>query len=132
MWSKFARLPLPERILVLRALLSLVWARVIISALPFSMVEKQPRVSLKQGANAAAIVWAVKAVSRYIPGATCLVRALAAQRLLARNGHASELRIGVAKSAEFQAHAWVESGGAVLVGGSDTAYTPIVHWSGAQ
>jgi hypothetical protein len=132
MARKFLALPLVERTLVLRALLTLVWARVTLSALPFALIGKQPRVSREPGADAAAIAWAIRAAARYIPGATCLVRALATQRLLARHGHASELRIGVAKAAQFQAHAWVECGGAVVVGGSDTAYVPIVHWSGAQ
>jgi hypothetical protein len=45
------------------------------------------------------ISWAVRAVSRFIPGASnCLVRALATQALLGRFGYRSELRIGVART----------------------------------
>ena len=46
---------------------------------------------------------------------TCLEQSLALWCLLGRQGIASELRIGVRKSGEkFEAHAWVEYGGATL------------------
>jgi hypothetical protein len=65
------------------------------------------------------LVWAVEAASRRIPGASCLCRALTLQRLLAKNGHESELRIGVAKSDNrFGAHAWLLHNGQVLIGDS--------------
>jgi Fe-S cluster assembly iron-binding protein IscA len=56
---------------------------------------------------------------------------LAAHRLLAEHGHDSDLRIGVAKSgaAGFAAHAWVECGGAVLVGQTDSEYSLLLEWS---
>jgi len=63
--------------------------------------------------------WAVEVASRYLPGAaTCLVRALAAQALLA--GRDSHLRIGVSKGehGRLAAHAWVESEGEIVIGGS--------------
>jgi hypothetical protein len=65
------------------------------------------------------IVWAVGAASRVVPRSTCLVRALAARRLLGRHGHPSELRLGVARGADgaFEAHAWLEQDGRVLIGG---------------
>ena len=63
----------------------------------------------------------VTATSRYIPQATCLTQALTAQVLLGRYGHASNLRIGVARAedGQLQAHAWVESDGQVVIGGSE-------------
>jgi hypothetical protein len=38
--------------------------------------------------------------------------------MLARNGHPAALRIGVAKDGDgtLEAHAWVETGGSVIVG----------------
>jgi Transglutaminase-like superfamily len=65
------------------------------------------------------ISWAVRAVSRFIPGASnCLVRALATQALLGRFGYRSELRIGVRKDPDgsLAAHAWLESAGATVIG----------------
>lgn len=51
-------------------------------------------------------------------GRNCLARALAAELMLGRYGYSSQLKIGVAKtpSGEFEAHAWLESEGRVLIG----------------
>jgi len=44
-------------------------------------------------------------------------QALALQRMLAQRGHASELRVGVAKAGQdFSAHAWLVVGDRVLIG----------------
>ena len=67
------------------------------------------------------VVWAVTVASRYVPGrTTCLSLALTVQGVLARRGHPSRLHIGVVRGAEGQvdAHAWVECGGRVLIGGT--------------
>lgn len=53
---------------------------------------------------------------RYIPGATCLVQAYAAKKVLADYGQASVVRIGVSKKAGFKAHAWLEYQGTVILG----------------
>jgi hypothetical protein len=77
------------------------------------------------------IAWAVAAAARYVPGATCLVQALAAQSMLRRGGYASELHIGVAKGPDrsFGAHAWLRCGGRVVLGGSGLGqYTPLIFW----
>lgn len=68
----------------------------------------------------ARIGWAVRVVSACVPGATCLTQALAAQLLLRAGGHAAALRIGVTRAAAgaLAAHAWVECGDVVVVGGS--------------
>ena len=65
------------------------------------------------------IAWAVTVSSRYIPRATCLVQGLTTQVLLAYEGIPSDLCIGVAKDnpASFEAHAWVEVEGQVVIGG---------------
>jgi hypothetical protein len=63
------------------------------------------------------VTWAITVAARYVPANTCLTRALAASRLLARRGVGSRLQIGVARiDGEFQAHAWVECNGDVIVG----------------
>lgn len=70
---------------------------------------------------AARVGWAVKAAGRGTPGdRLCLVQALAAEVLLGRRGIPAGIRIGVVKdeALKLQAHAWVESGGAVIIGGS--------------
>jgi hypothetical protein len=70
------------------------------------------------------IVNAVEHASVRIPGAEhCLTKAIATHILLARRGHPAELCIGVLPDprSPFPAHAWVESGGVVVIGGADSA-----------
>ena len=76
------------------------------------------------------IVWAGQTAARYTPFSTCLSGALALQRLLSRNGHASTLHIGVARDAsDFVAHAWIERDGTVLIGEDERlAYTTLTRW----
>jgi hypothetical protein len=76
------------------------------------------------------LAWAVNIASRKMPGATCLCRALALQRLLAKHGHGSELKIGVEKdNDQFRAHAWLVHGGHVLIGASQLGkYELLVAW----
>jgi hypothetical protein len=59
----------------------------------------------------------------------CLAKAMTLWFLLARRGIGSNVRIGVAKNADFfRAHAWVEVDGTVLLDGPDVArqYSVIV------
>jgi hypothetical protein len=78
------------------------------------------------------IVWSVNVASRFIPRASCLTQSLAAQILLARHGYPAELRLGVAREgARFDAHAWVESDGRVVIGNANLwRYTLMVNASG--
>jgi hypothetical protein len=75
------------------------------------------------------LAWAVETASRRVPRATCLTQALALQLLLNREGRPSELRLGVAKRTDggLEAHAWLESGGRILIGGGSHAsrFTPL-------
>lgn len=77
------------------------------------------------------LVWAVKTVSRYLPHATCLTQALAAQALLARSGVPSQVEIGVAKDDlhRLQAHAWVVCYGQTVLGGQQANhYNSVMSW----
>lgn len=69
------------------------------------------------------VVWAVNSACRYIPKATCLVRALAARDVLEHSGLAAEVRIGVARDerGNVEAHAWLERQGLVVLGATDDA-----------
>lgn len=64
------------------------------------------------------IAWGITTAARYVPRATCLAQALAAQWVFAWFGHPTQLRIGVAKGngKPLLAHAWLESEGRVVVG----------------
>jgi hypothetical protein len=68
---------------------------------------------------------AVETAGRHLPGATCLVQALAGRHLLARYGYPSTLRLGVVRGREkstLLAHAWLEWEGRVLLGGDVSDY----------
>ena len=58
--------------------------------------------------------------ARFVPDATCLPQALAAEAILRRRGHPADLRLGVSRGDDgVEAHAWVESYGRVIVGDGD-------------
>lgn len=71
-------------------------------------------------ASAATIVWAVEAMARRVPRASCLTQALAAKLLLRAFGLGSHLCLGVARAADgsLRAHAWLERGGRPILGGA--------------
>src|SRR5712671_132842 len=70
---------------------------------------------------ASRIAWAVATAASRLPGRnTCLVQALAAQALLGRHGHVTELRVGVARANDgIEAHAWLEQDGRPVFGEPD-------------
>jgi hypothetical protein len=119
-----------ERRLVLRALWLLIAVRIGMRATPVQILRARLR-RWPLGAAAAGperIAWAVRTAARYLPGSACLAQALAVEALMERCGHASNLRIGVARTeaGKFEAHAWVESGGTVVIGGGELdRYTPL-------
>lgn len=66
------------------------------------------------------IVNSVAMVSRFLPRATCLTQAIATLILLQHYDYTATLQIGVARDVKgnFEAHAWVESDGHIVIGGS--------------
>jgi Transglutaminase-like superfamily len=141
--NKFLRLPAADRRLLMKVVL-LVWmVRTGLWLIPFRVMRqllakmaRGPIVSsAEESALVARIAWAVSVTSRYVPAATCLTQALATKVLLSRNGYHAVVRIGVARSemGRFQAHAWVESNGKIVIGGSESSlqrYTPLAAADG--
>ena len=141
--KKFLRLPGADRRLLVKVMLLICAVRLMLRLLPFRMVrELLTKLSHKPAAGVDAeqgsierVVCAVTVASRYAPAATCLTQALVTKLLLGRLGHHAIVRIGVARSyaGEMQAHAWVEAGGRVVIGGSETSlrrYTPLAAANG--
>lgn len=133
---KFLRLPTAERWLLIKATLLLEAIKLGMRLLPFrtlrrllSRVANTPKGRRVDHSSAERVAWAVEAASQNMPGIkTCLARALAAQVLLARRGYPALLRIGVARGEQeqFQAHAWVETEGKTVIGGSEIGrYAPL-------
>jgi hypothetical protein len=117
---RFTQLTMAERRVLIRVLFVVAVARTALWVLP---VEAARRVVARAATGAAGdsveqLVWAVRIVSRYLPGATCLTQALAAQALLTHSGFPSQVEIGVAKDElrRFHAHAWVVCQGQVVLG----------------
>jgi len=69
---------------------------------------------------------AVEIAGRFVPGATCLVKAQAGSAMLNRFGYAAEIKIGVLKqSSNLEAHAWVECDGLVVMGATENQYVEL-------
>lgn len=73
-------------------------------------------------------------LARFVPGASCLTRALALQYLLARAGHACELHVGVKRDAagRFAAHVWVSCNGRIVLGAEGTRLADFTALAGAR
>lgn len=121
-----------ERRAVARAGLLIATIQTALAMLPFRQVMRgvyrMARPRSVPGANAGEsaqfdrelAVWAVEAAGRRLLSRNpCLPKALAVLILFRRAGEPAELRLGVARDADgpVRAHAWVESGGSVVIGG---------------
>jgi Transglutaminase-like superfamily len=119
---KFWRLPSGERRLLVGAVALVTVVRIGVSLWGFRRLRRalarlsRPRAAVPLPPER--IEWAVRAAAQRVPGArSCLVQALAAEMLLARHGHVSQLRIGIARvDSGIAAHAWLERGGRPVFG----------------
>lgn len=128
--AAFLSQPAARRRLLLEALVSLAWARVL-KALPFKRLAPRLGRPMKETARVhgpeaervvSAIADAVTAMSRHtIWESRCLVQALAARRMLERRRLDSTLYLGTAKDKQGRlvAHAWLRSGPVYLTGAGE-------------
>jgi len=132
--AAFWNLSTGDRHLLLTAAATLAFSQLALRFLKFQRLQAWAgRLSPGTGLGTATVeasTWAVHAAARRMPWVTCLGRALALQRLLAQHGHASELRVGVAKvGQDFSAHAWLVLGDRVLIGDEELGqYTTLASW----
>jgi len=117
----------PERLLLLRVAALQCAIRLALRLLPFrrviAVVNRLSNTRLHGRARTRftpeQLACAVSTTSgRLFRDAPCLTQALAVKVLYGRRGLPASVRIGVRRLPEsgFQAHAWVESGGSVVVG----------------
>lgn len=128
---RFVRMPQHERQLLLQALGALAALKVLAWVLPQRRLQaltgRRPSASGAPRGGPAGhaprdVGVAVERAALLVPGAGCLPQALATQWLLHRRGDAAVLRVGVARDGDaLLAHAWVECGGEVVVGGAQAA-----------
>lgn len=125
--TRILRIGWEGRFALLQATLLLLFTRMALIILPFRSVLKlsdriEPRAREPgEQRDLSTMVWAVTAVGdRLFPNSPCLTQAVIIHRLFLRNGQSAELRIGVRKDqkGKFEAHAWVESEGEVVIGGN--------------
>lgn len=135
MMRKFLNLTWRDKYLLLSAAFWLAAIRLGLLLLPFSALRAILGFAARGGAwfrfqlAEGRVAWAVMAAGRRHPfGSTCLTRALAAQVMLARRALPCRFVIGVAKDERggLEAHAWLECGEKVLIGGPDVSrFTPL-------
>ena len=141
--GRFMALPANERRLFLVAVPVVVGARLCLSVLPFPLLRRCWDRLMRAAAAAPPVTAgspvevgrAVTRASRLVPGATCLTQALAAQLLLAAARRHGALHVGVARDERGRliAHAWVESDGRVVVGGTETGrFTRLLSLAGGK
>ena len=119
--------------LLIRAWWTVAWIRAAQVVVPharlLSFLERHRRSSAAEGPSPREVSRAVLRTSFWVPdGASCLPQALAVRYLLNRQGLDARLRFGVARAEEgaFQAHAWVELDGKILIGKQEAdRYTPL-------
>ncbi len=125
------KLPHPKKIFLIKSMVLIILTRSMLRLFSFSRVKKlSARMSSPgEDADLEDLVWSVKTASHLL-GSSCLVNAISGQILLSRHNHPSKLRIGVFKDDKFEAHAWLEVEGRVVLGETEREYTPIydVKW----
>ena len=131
---KFLYLSLGDKILFFKAIVLIGVFRISLLIFPLKIVQQivdsvTPRLSKSKTIPQEKISWSVKTVGNYLLGSkSCLPLALATEVLLKQNGYPATINIGVYKGDEikFEAHAWVESEGKIIVGEETVKYyTPL-------
>ena len=116
------------------AAVMLVVADCVVRVVPFAVIARRVQRELRRGANDASdatkrVRWAIDAAHRRLPwNVPCLATAIAANRLLAWRGVASELWLGVRANEKLSvdAHAWLVADGRVVAGEAEHGdYTPM-------
>lgn len=119
--SRFARMPLGKKLLLTEAFLFLGWSRVL-KLLPFSRVAPALGMPSEETSwshteedvrKIRRVAGAIRTMSQYTWWESqCLVRAVAAMKMLHRRGVDSTLYLGTAKdeTGRLIAHAWLRSG----------------------
>ena len=127
----FMKLPHPRKFFLIKSTVLIVLTRSMLRLFSFSRVKKLSARMSSPGKDADLedLVWSVKTASHLL-GSSCLANAISGQILLSKYNHPSRLRIGVFKDDKFEAHAWLEVEGRVVLGETEREYTPIydVRW----
>ena len=126
---KFTRLSQIERILLVKAVTLMAVIRIGLLVIPFKRLYRLVSEAGKKNSGRhnsdpeyqKHVVYAISRASKYFHGNnTCLIQSVVGLYLLEKNGISTKLCIGVVKndSGGLCAHAWVESNGKIIIGGT--------------
>ncbi|MFU2191319.1 lasso peptide biosynthesis B2 protein [Methanobacterium sp. MZD130B] len=130
---RFIKLPSREKKLALETLFWVLTIRIMVWIFPFQYVQKKVQKIAKHLASDQKKISIHKIrsmivnISRYVPRATCLVQALVGYILYTKHGYNTQIKIGVlTENGVFEAHAWLEYQGGVVLGQSEKKYKTIL------
>jgi hypothetical protein len=130
-----------DYVLAFEAAVGLLWARVLLGAVPFRRIASWSTREVRgrrlsdaehRSRAIADVRWAIAAAGASLHGATaCFPRALAAQAMLRRRGVATTMTYGARPSAGWlEAHVWLTAGADAVVGHEVAPeYSPIAVYS---
>ncbi len=119
MLARALAIPFDEKRLILEALVRLAWARIELAFSAPSLKLQRPTRTDGTRKSPRQIGLSVERAAKLIPATTCLPKALAVAAMLRSHGYECDLRIGFKDEAgRVAAHAWVEVGGEIVLGGS--------------
>lgn len=135
-WLRFVTLSWKDKILFLRVAYLVLATRIALKMLPYKRVLKYfedmgvRKISTNESPEerqryAKQVIFLTKAAGRRLLGKKpCLPQALVVECLFKRHGFDASLHIGVIKGDDggLLAHAWVESGGNIVIGGQISQY----------
>lgn len=129
----FIKLSSQEKLLALESLFWIILIRIMIWIFPFPYVKKKVQNIANYSLNDSnkvpieRIRFMIIMASRYVPQATCLVQSLAGYILFSKYGYNTLIKIGVInEEGIFEAHAWLEHRGKVVLGESEKNYKTIL------
>ena len=118
------------------AVWALLRARVVFARLPggalIQRLSTEHAADVSQQANKDELLqisWAIGAAAGVLPWRTdCLIRCLAAERMLSRRAMSGQFHLGVAKEGEnaLSAHAWMTCEGVAIAGGDGFGFEPLL------
>ena len=134
----FIRLTSMDKLVVIQSIYWLIIIRIMISIFPFHFVQKRVQKIVNRtnrNVNSSVSMSKLRVMivvsSRYVPRATCLVQALAGHILFSKYGYDTSIKIGVlTENGEFEAHAWLEHDGSVVLGESEKGFKTIMDIGG--
>ncbi len=121
-----------ETLFLCRCLLVVAAVRLALTFLSYNRIRTMvTRLNARQCASMGElrlVAWGVAAAARFVPRATCLTQALSGQYILARQGNASNIRIGIERDTgeQLKAHAWLVSDDHIVLGGSVDGFAHLV------